>query len=116
MRAHFAAGRLGGTSPGIGEQSHVRRTHLALRLALHPFTVRVEIPRLAVVFQTGLEQAAQTLLKLWRLDGDRRFDAPQKVARHPVGGADVELVAAGVVKVPDARVLEEPADDARDAD
>ena len=42
----------------------------------------------------------------------QRLDAPVEVARHHVGAADVDLLVAAVPEVEDARVLEEPPQDA----
>ena len=46
------------------------------------------------------------------LDRRHGLDPPVEVARHPVGGADVDLLLAAVEEVEGPRVLEEPADDA----
>ena len=49
-------------------------------------------------------------------DGEDDFAALEEVARHPVGGAEIDFVVAAVGEVEDAGVLEEAADDGADAD
>ena len=49
-------------------------------------------------------------------DGEGDFAAFEEIARHPVGGAEVDFVVAAVGEVEDAGVLEEAADDGADAD
>src|SRR5678816_354937 len=103
------------TTPRVLDQALVRRAHRAVRLALVPTAVGVEIPRLAVVLEIRREQGADSLVQprvLHRRDG---LHSSIEVARHPVGRADIELFVAAVGEVPQPRMLEETADDADDA-
>ena len=77
-----------------------------------PRAVGTELPRLAVVLEIDAEERAQPLVQRRTLDRRNGLDATVEIARHPVGGADVELFGAAVREVPETRMLEEAADDA----
>src|SRR6185503_19509905 len=78
-------------------------------------SVRTHLPCLALVVQNDLEQLPQTLAEGRRRDGYDHLDAAQKIAIHPVGGADEETaldrIGSSVLEVEDAGMLEEAADD-----
>ena len=78
--------------------------------------VRRQFPRLPVVLQARLQQRHQSQMQLRILDRHRAFHATVEVARHPVRRADEILRLRIVREIPDARVLEEPPDDADHAD
>ena len=83
----------------------------------HVAPVGHRAPRLDVVLQGDAQDlvdhpVAQPLV----LDREHDLDPALEVARHPVGRRQVDLALAAVAEVEDARVLEEPIDDADDAD
>ena len=50
------------------------------------------------------------------LDRSDNLDASIEVARHPVGGSEIQLLLAVVGEIEDARMLQKAADDADDSD
>src|SRR5262249_31372865 len=79
--------------------------------------VALEVARPRVVREHGLEDL-QTNLCAGLLVEDRHheLDAPEEVARHPVGARDVDLLLVPRAEREGAAVLEEPPDDRADAD
>src|SRR5689334_15978393 len=81
-----------------------------------------KFPALLVVMHVGHHDLAHDLLMHGRvLDRDQGLDAAMQVARHPVGGSDIDpgarmRQAVACAEADDAAVLEEAADDALDAD
>src|SRR5436309_5883213 len=47
---------------------------------------------------------------------EAELDAPEEVARHPVGAREVNVLGAAILEVKHARMLEEAADDRAHAD
>jgi len=103
------------TTPGITRQALVRRADNSFRLALDPRTIGAELPRLAIVLEVRVQQCAKSLMERGLLDRRDGFHATVEIARHPVGRAKIELFGAAVGELPEARMLEEPTDDADDA-
>src|SRR5205085_4222842 len=60
---------------------------------------RVEAPADDAALESGVEHR------------EAELDAPEEVARHPVGAREVNVLGAAIVEVKDARMLEEAADD-----
>src|SRR3954451_15804348 len=87
------------------------------RRAAVVLAVDVEDPRLHVVG----ERERQDLLLDARgergvADGERRFDAPQEIAWHPVTAGNIEFRSSAVLEAERASVLEEAVDDRGHAD
>src|SRR5262249_55205511 len=68
---------------------------------------------LEVIFEDLLDNSTA---KHVTSDGEHYFDALIKVARHPVGAAQVNQGLAAVLEVEDSAVLQEPAHDAAHSD
>src|SRR2546421_12505971 len=47
---------------------------------------------------------------------EAELDAPEEIARHPVGAREVHVLGAAVLEIKDSRVLEEAPDDRAHAD
>ena len=85
-------------------------------LALCEGAVAVHLPGAVIVGQIKIEQSLQLLAQFRIGDGSHGLDASIKIARHPVGAADVRLRFASIAEPDDAGVLEIAADDAHHAD
>src|SRR5262245_443010 len=84
--------------------------------ALHVGPVRSQLPRLTVVAQAGLEHGQQERMEvriLYRRDG---LYPAVEIGGHEVGRPDQEFHLAPAGEVDEARVLEEPTDDADHTD
>src|SRR5262245_9858969 len=78
--------------------------------------VRSHVPRQFVIRHHDLENPPHLTAQVLMLDWSRRLDTRVGVAVHPVAGSDIEFLVAAIVKIEDARVLEEAPDDAHYAD
>src|SRR5206468_10348385 len=77
----------------------------------------LEIAGAGVVGADRLEDfLADLLFGFLVQDRNHQLDAPVKVARHPVGAGDVDLLLVADAEREGSAVLEEAAHDARDSD
>src|SRR6185503_14317327 len=81
-----------------------------------PRAVALELPRGHLGGECQLEHLAQAFAGILVLDLDQRLDATVEVAQHDVGAPDPDGVLTGRAEMHDPRVLEEPAENASDAD
>src|SRR5829696_588021 len=86
------------------------------RLAAVPAAVLGQLPGLDVVGQHDVQDLLEPAGQVGVGDRGDDLDPQVEVAGHEVGRADVVLAAAAVGEVPDAAVLQEPADDGADPD
>src|SRR5438105_11947662 len=89
-----------------------RYNGLTIRNPLGVRPVGSEIPRLSIVAETDREQSVKPGMESDIIDRRDGFHTTIEIARHPVGGTEVELLLAVVGEVEEPRVLEESADNA----
>ena len=95
---------------------HVAGTFARQRRAAGPAAVSVQLPGALVVGEGAFERVEQLLPQVGLGDRRRELDAVVEVARHQVGGGDVDGVLAAALERVDARVLEQAPDDRDDPD
>src|SRR5215216_1220866 len=86
------------------------------RLAPLPAAVLQQLPGLGVVGQHDVQALLEPAGQVGVGDRGDDLDPQVEVAGHQVGRADVVLAPPAVGEVPDAAVLQEPADDGADPD
>src|SRR5919107_2640879 len=86
------------------------------RLAAVPAAVLGQLPGLDVVGQHDVQDLLEPAGQVGVGDRGDNLDPQVEVAGHEVGRADVVLAPPAVGEVPDAAVLQEPADDGPDPD
>src|ERR1700679_1313643 len=89
-------------------RSHSRSTHI--------FSIWLQQPGLRIVRKvSGKDLRAQPFLQIGLSHGKENFASFDKVARHPIGAAAVDLFFAAVGKVEDTAVFEKASHDASHA-
>src|SRR6266480_3025630 len=79
--------------------------------------VSVQDSCLNIVFQvSGQHRVFQILFQCRIPNGRDDFDATIKIASHPVGGSNVDILVASVFKIKDATVLKKTAYDTSNVD
>ena len=80
----------------------MRRMWSAVGVALRPYSIGAKVPRLTVVVQVRVQKRAKAFVQRRLLDGRNSLHATVEVARHPIRGAQVELLVASVMKEPES--------------
>src|ERR1700680_652311 len=96
------------------EQLLLRRPRLcpSPRLGTLVTAILAELPRVASVGEVGLESFGDDPCLEFRIEHrERHFDAAEKIAAHPVGAGEIDVLFAVVLEIPYAVVLEKSADD-----
>src|SRR5712692_6981076 len=105
------------TASSTWNEPSLRAAAAAARLELLVAAVGRHRPGLAVVVEIRLQALADHAALESRIEHRKaQLDAAEEVAVHPVGARQIHLVAAAVLEVEHARMLEEAADDRAHAD
>src|SRR5437016_14430296 len=80
-------------------------------------SIGLQFSRFDTIVQKTRKHLVDDLIAQCRVfDGERQFNAPEKISRHPIRAGKKHSGLAGILKIKNPAVLYEAADDANDTE